>query len=297
MRRILLPEGDDDRIRQAALVIAERCKITPILIGSGESSAGVSILPPSRLQHEHKYADELRRVYLPKVELTDAQVKDYLADPIHLAAVMLACGEVDGVVAGACHSTAHVVRTALRVVKCRPGVGTVSGFFLMRPPNRQAMLFADCALVAEPTEEQLVDIAIATAISAQSLLQTPPVVAMLSFSTAASADHPAAQKIARATAKLQAHHPGIVFVGEIQVDAALDVEVAKRKGINLPQPANVFIFPDLNAGNIGYKLVQRFTGCRAVGPILQGLCKPFNDLSRGASVEDIVEMVELTAQQ
>lgn len=310
MPRILLPESNDARIIQAARrVVGGGGGAAPLLFAadsetSGAANDGVEYVRPDA-QRLNDYTALLQRSFLPKKELTAAQARTLLlADPIYLAAAMLKNGDVDAVVAGAVTATAHVVRTALKVVKLREGVSTLSSFFILRFGDAIAakgidkeIIMADCALVIDPGEEQLADIAAAAADSAGIFLKEEPVVAMLSFSTHASAEHGKAKKVAAATALLKQKRPQLQVIGEVQADAALNPQIAARKGINTAHAANVLIFPDLNAANIGYKLVQQFTACAAVGPVLQGLAKPFNDLSRGATTDDIAEMILLTARQ
>lgn len=294
MQRILLPESRDARILQAAHQAGTTGAITPVLFAAtAKKTDGVEYITPDKRQ----YMELLRECHLPKIVLNKAQAEELLSDPIYLAAAMLKNGDVDAVVAGANATTAHVARAALRVVKLQTGVSTLSSFFLMRLPSR-SLIMSDCALIIEPNEEQLADIAAAAAASARIFLpDEEPVVAMLSFSTNASASHAKAKSVARATAILRQKHPSLRVIGEVQADAALNPQTAKRKGLQSSSPANILIFPDLNAGNIAYKLVQQLTGCVAAGPIFQGLAKPFNDLSRGATAEDIAEMITITARQ
>ena len=312
MPRVLLPESGDSRIIQAAhRVASDSNNITPVLFADTNADLGiregVEYVRPTA-DRLNDYTALLQHSFLPKKELTAEQAREWLADPIYLAAAMLKSGDVDAVVAGADTPTAHVVRAALKVVKLREGVSTLSSFFILRfgdegiattapPAANKDIIMADCALVIDPDEKQLADIAAAAAANARIFLQQQPVVAMLSFSTNASADHAKAKKIAAATALLQQKQPQLRVIGEVQADAALNPTIAERKGLPASAAANVLIFPDLNAGNIGYKLVQQFTGCAAVGPVLQGLAKPFNDLSRGAATDDIAEMILLTARQ
>ena len=211
---------------------------------------------------------------------------------------------VDGMVAGACHSTGDTLRPALQIVKTAPGIKTVSAYFLMVVPDCRygcngVFLFADSGLVEFPTEEQLVDIAVASARSFEQLTEEEPVVAMLSYSTKGSAKNEKLTPIIRAAKKVKEKYPNLKVDGELQLDAAVDPSVAsmKAKGSNVAGNANVLIFPDLNSGNIGYKLVQRLAKAQAYGPVTQGLKKPVNDLSRGCSAEDVVGVVAITCLQ
>lgn len=210
--------------------------------------------------------------------------------PLYRAAAMLATGEVDAMLAGAMSPTARIIEAAMMTVGLKPGMSLPSSFFLMQWPDRN-LIFADCAVNPQPTASELADIAIATAASARQLTDEAPRVALLSFSTHGSGRHPDAEKIAEALRLVQARDPELLVDGELQADAALDPLIAARK-LRRPSEvagrANVLIFPDLDSGNISYKLVQQLGGAHAIGPILQGFAKPVSDLSRGASVEDIV---------
>jgi phosphate acetyltransferase len=289
--RLLLPESADPRVREAALRLAREGIAQPTLIGP-------SGLDPTRDERLPRVAQLLREQRPDRVE--DAvHALDLASDPLRFAAALVALGEADCCVAGAVYTTAEVVRAALWAIGPAPGTETVSSAFYVVVPGQEVFTFTDCAVVPDPTPCQLAEIALAAARDRARLVGDTPRVAFLSFSTRGSAAGPKVERVREALARFRTLAPDIPADGELQVDAALDPEVAQRKGAAgvLGGQANILVFPDLDSGNIGYKLVQRLAGAVALGPLLQGLARPMSDLSRGATADDIVEVAAMVALQ
>lgn len=313
-RHIVLPEGKDDRTLKAARWATDRgyAKITiignPEEIRSRASSLGfqltdVNIIDHTKSENFEKYVNDFAELRKAK-GITIDEARKAVTDPLYYANMMVRSGAADGTVAGATNTTAHTVRAALQCLGVQRGLKTVSSFFLMVMPNPAfgeggAMLFSDCGVVIQPDSVQLAEIAMTTADSCRDFLGTEPRIAMLSFSTKGSAKHELVDKVVEAVKVFQARVPDVQIDGELQLDAALIPEVAKSKAPGSPVAgkANVLIFPDIQAGNIGYKLAERMSGGVAIGPILQGIEYASNDLSRGCKAEDIVDTIVVTVIQ
>lgn len=313
-KRIVLPEGDEDRTVVAAQRIYELGLADVVLVGNldkinkkaeslGVNLEGVEIQDPDTSSKLNEYITAFYEIRKSK-GMTMEKADKIVRDPLYFGTMMVKLNDADGMVSGAVHTTGDLLRPGLQIIKTAPGVSVVSSFFIMMVPGSQygeegMLLFSDCAVNPNPNADQLAAIAIATADTAKNLCKIDPRVAMLSFSTMGSADHEVVDKVRNATAKAKELRPDLLIDGEMQLDAAIVQKVAEQKAPNSPVSgrANVLIFPDLQAGNIGYKLVQRFANAEAIGPICQGFAKPINDLSRGCSSEDIVNVVALTAVQ
>lgn len=314
-QRIVLPEGDEPRTLEAANTILKEGIAKLILIGNPttilsmakekgyEFISQATIVDPESDPRMPVYANLLYELRKAK-GMTEEEAAKKVKDPLYLGCLMIKNGDADGELAGARGTTADTIRPAFQILKTKPGVSVVSGAFLMFTPAKQLgedgfLVFADCAVNPCPNAEELAQIAISTAETAKSIAGIEPHVAMLSFSTKGSAKHELIDKVTEATRIAKEKAPELLLDGELQADAALIEKVAATKAPNSPVAgkANVLVFPDLQAGNIGYKLVERFSGADAVGPILQGIAAPVNDLSRGCKVQDIVQMIIITACQ
>lgn len=313
-KKIVLPEGSESRTVVAAQKIAEEGIAMPILIGNeeeilksakeqGVELKGVEMIDPETSTNLDKYIEAFYELRKNK-GMTMEKAERIVRDPLYFATMMVKLDDADGMVSGAVHTTGDLLRPGLQIIKTAPGVSVVSSFFIMLVPGSKygeegMLLFSDCAVNPNPNAEQLAAIAIATAETAKNLCKMDPKVAMLSFSTMGSADHELVDKVRTATERAKELRPDLQIDGELQLDAAIVKKVADQKAPNskVAGNANVLVFPDLQAGNIGYKLVQRFANAEAIGPVCQGFAKPINDLSRGCSSEDIVNVVALTAVQ
>ena len=311
-KKLVLPEGTEKRTIKAARILTDKKlsslvtllgkeeTIRNIASGEGISLDGINLLDPSLSEHIDDYANELFILRKHK-GMTKEEAKTEIVDPLRWGAMMVHLNEADAMVAGAENTTGDVLRAGLTIIGMIPGLKTASSCFVMTGLDTSygkegSMIFSDCAVVPDPTAEQLADIAESAAQSAREFLGVPPVVALLSFSTRGSAKHDAVTKVQQAVEILKAKKPGFIFDGELQADTALIPSVTEKKAPGSPVigKVNTLVFPDLGSGNIGYKLVQRLGKADAFGPFLQGFARPISDLSRGASVDDIVVTCAVT---
>ena len=314
LKTIILPEATDIRVLKATQIIRNEKYANVILIGNSEKVtkiakennidiSGVDIIDPEKSENTENYAKELYELRKNK-GLTEEEAKKLLLNPVYYGMMMLKLNKADGLVSGAAHSTSDTLRPALQILKTAPNTKLVSAFFVMVVPDCEygangTFIFADSGLNEEPDAEKLSEIAISSSKSFKQLIGEEPKVAMLSYSTYGSAHSASTEKVIEATKKAQEKEPNLIIDGELQLDAAIIPEIAEFKAPNskLKGEANVLVFPDLGAGNIGYKLVQRLAKAEAYGPLCQGIAKPVNDLSRGCSAEDIAGVVAITAVQ
>lgn len=315
LKRIVLPEGTEIRTLKAADIILGEKAAKLILIGNAEEIHRIAvenelknigeatIVDPETYPEMKKYSDLLFDIRKSK-GMTPEEAEKLAKDPLYLACLMIKNGDADGELAGAQNTTGNVLRPAFQIVKTKPGIKIVSGALLMFTPAEEygekgLFVFADCAVNPNPNAEELASIAVSTAETAKQIAGFEPKVAMLSFSTKGSAQHELVDKVVEATRIAKEMAPELLIDGEMQADAALVETVGKSKAPGSPVAgeANVLVFPDLQSGNIAYKLVERLSGAKAIGPVLQGIAAPINDLSRGCSVEDIVWMITITANQ
>ncbi|MEH6629007.1 MAG: phosphate acetyltransferase [Motiliproteus sp.] len=313
-KRVVLAEGEDPRILEAAVIATERGIADITLLGNtktirnnaaaqGFNIDSVTLLDPSDSDAAEGYADALYQLRKAK-GMTEEKAAALIKDPLHYAQMMVHLDDADGSVCGAVYTTGDTVRAAIQIIGMAESASMVSSFFLMmlcEPFHdlKGGVIFSDCGLVIDPDSKQLAQIAMSAANSARTLLCEEPKVAMLSFSTSGSAQHSTVDKIVEATAIVKAHYPDLAIDGDVQLDAAIVAEISDSKVTDSETKgkANVLIFPNLEAGNIGYKLAERIGKADAIGPILQGLRKPANDLSRGCSANDVVNAIAITVVQ
>ena len=305
-KTIVLPEGEDPRTIEAAKKIVEEGLANLVVLGNPDEIQidGVTVIDPRTAEKKQAYAEKFAELRAKK-GVTLPEALEQMNDATYFGTMMVKMGDADGLVSGACHSTANTLRPALQILKTAPGTKLVSAFFIMCTKSSEfgadgTLLFADCGLNINPNADELSEIALASAESWKAFMPgEEPKVAMLSFSTMGSAKGDVPTKVQEAVKLANEKNPELALDGDLQLDAALVQSVADLKAPNstVAGNANILVFPDLEAGNIGYKLVQRFGGAEAYGPVLQGIAKPVNDLSRGCSADDIVGVVAITAVQ
>ena len=309
-KTIVLPEGNDERILGAAQEALAQGIANIIILGDADEIAakgynleGATIIDPATSDKQEEFAELLYELRKAK-GMTPEEAKELVKDPIHFAVLMVKSGLCDGLVGGACHATIKILSPSLKIIKTAPGEPMVSSFFIMDVPGSEfgengLFLFADCALEIQPTSEKLAHIANQTDKSFKRLIGADPRIALLSHSSHGSAVNDDSTKVVKAVEYIRENYPDIVADGELQLDAAIVPELGASKAPDSPVAgkANVLIFPDLDAANIGYKLVQRLGGAKAYGPVLQGLAAPVNDLSRGCTAEDVVGVIAITCVQ
>ena len=305
VKTIVLPEGEDPRTIEAAKKIVEEGLAKLVILGNPAEIdvPGATVIDPATAEKHEAYAEKFAELRAKK-GMTIEQAREQMNDATYFGTMMVKMGDADGLVSGACHSTADTLRPALQILKTAPGTKLVSAFFIMCTNSDfgadGTLLFADCGLNINPTADELSEIALASAESWKTFMgEAEPRVAMLSFSTKGSAKGDVPSKVQEATKLANEKNPELALDGDLQLDAALVESVASLKApeSTVAGKANILVFPDLESGNIGYKLVQRFAGAEAYGPVLQGIAKPVNDLSRGCSADDIVGVVAITAVQ